>query len=38
MVGRFGDLIDRTTWAYYQPSPERERQLIDAFKGTRATA
>ena len=32
IVGRFGDLVDRTTWAYYQPTPERERELIAAFR------
>ncbi len=31
-VGRFGDLIDRTAGAYMHLSPERERQLIDAFR------
>ena len=35
IVGRFGDLIDRTTWAYYQPSPDRERELIEAFGAAR---
>jgi probable F420-dependent oxidoreductase len=38
IVGRFGDLIDRTTWAYYQPGPERERELIGAFKELGAKA
>ena len=38
MVGRFGDLIDRTTWAYYQPGPNRERELIAAFKDVGAKA
>ena len=35
IVGRFGDLVDRTTWAYYQPSPDRERELIEAFGAAR---
>jgi hypothetical protein len=35
IVGRFGDLIDRTTWAYYQPSPDRERELIQEFSAAR---
>jgi hypothetical protein len=35
IIGRFGDLIDRTTWAYYQPSPDRERELIAEFSAAR---
>ena len=35
IVGRFGDLIDRTTWAYYQPTAEREKELIQEFANAR---
>ena len=38
IIGRFGDLVDRTTWAYYQPSPESERELISEFASARGKA
>jgi len=27
--------VDRTTWAYYQPTPDRERELIAEFGSAR---
>lgn len=32
VLGRFGDIIDRTSCAYIQSNPERERELIEAFR------
>jgi probable F420-dependent oxidoreductase len=34
VISRFGDIVDRTSCAYLSSSPERERELIDAFHGS----
>ena len=32
VVGRFGDIVDRTSCAYMSSSPEKEAALVAAFK------
>ncbi len=32
VLNRFGDVIDRTSCAYMQSNPEREQELIEAFR------